>query len=59
MPLTHGRLGRLYEKMDQPQKARAAYERFIEAWDDADPALQDRVNTAHRRVKELAGETAE
>jgi tetratricopeptide (TPR) repeat protein len=49
-PVAHERLGRLYEQMDEPKKARAAYQRFIEAWKNADPALQDRVQAARQRL---------
>jgi len=53
IPLAHERLGRLYEKMGRPEKARAAYDRFVDAWDDADPELQDRVETARERLEVL------
>ena len=53
IPLAHERLGWLYEKMGRPEKARAAYERFVDAWDDADPELQPRVERARRRLETL------
>jgi tetratricopeptide (TPR) repeat protein len=52
-PVAHERLGRLYEKMGRPDDARAAYERFVEAWKDADQELQDRVTEAKERVEAL------
>lgn len=60
VPLAHERLGRLYEKMGKPKKARVAYQRFIEVWKDADPQLQGRVETARERLDALRTEqTAE
>jgi tetratricopeptide (TPR) repeat protein len=59
-PLAHERLGRLYEQMDRPGKAQAAYRRFLAAWDGADPELQDWVDDARERVRALeTGETDE
>jgi hypothetical protein len=43
----------LYEEMGKPEKAVAAYERFIDAWEDADPGLQNRVETARERLVAL------
>jgi len=57
-PVAHERLGRLYEEMGRPQEAAEAYERFIEAWKDADPVLQDRVTKARKRLDALGGEEA-
>ncbi len=53
-PEADERLGRLYEEMGKPEKAQAAYERFVTAWSDANPALQDRVETARKRIGALA-----
>jgi serine/threonine-protein kinase len=53
IPLAHERLGRLYEKMGRPEKARAAYDRFVDAWDDADPELQPRVERARNRIETI------
>ena len=53
IPLAHERLGRLYEKMGRPEKARAAYDRFVESWEDADPKLQPRVEKARKRIEAL------
>jgi tetratricopeptide (TPR) repeat protein/TolB-like protein len=52
-PVAHERLGQLYEKMGRPEKAAAAYERFVAGWKKADPELQDRVAKARRRVEAL------
>lgn len=52
-PIAHERLGRLHEQMGQSEKAQAAYKRFIEAWKDADPELQDRVTEARKQLQAL------
>ena len=52
-PLAHERLGQLYEQMGRPEDARAAYRRFIAAWERADPALRPRVEEARRRLQVL------
>lgn len=52
-PVAHERLGRLYEEMDRPEDAAAAYRRFTAAWVDADPPLQERVEAARARLEEL------
>jgi tetratricopeptide (TPR) repeat protein len=57
-PVAHERLGQLYEQMGKPEKAAAAYERFIAAWEDADPELQPRVEKARQRLDALQNETA-
>ena len=54
-PVAHERLGRLYQKTGRPEKAVAAYRRFVDAWNDADPELQDRVATARKRLTALGG----
>lgn len=54
--LAHERLGQLYEQMGNPEKATAAYERFVDAWNDADPVLQDRVEKARGRIQALRNE---
>lgn len=53
LPVAHERLGQLYEEMGEPEEAAAAYRRFIAAWEDADPELQDRVEAARERLREL------
>ncbi|MEF8797247.1 MAG: serine/threonine-protein kinase [Salinivenus sp.] len=54
-PVAHERLGRLYQKTGRPEKAVAAYRRFVDAWNDADPELQDRVAAARKRLTALGG----
>jgi len=49
-------MGMLYEKMGQSEKAAAAYERFAEAWEEADAALQPRVKKTRRRIDVLTGQ---
>ncbi len=53
-PVAHERLGWLYEEMGKPKKAKAAYRRFIQAWGKADATLQERVQAARERLKELS-----
>ncbi len=57
-PVAHERLGQLYETMDRPADAAAAYERFVAAWEQADPELQDRVEAAQQRLDALRAEVA-
>jgi len=52
-PVAHQRLGRLYEEMGRPEEAAVEYRRFVEAWEDADPALQPRVEAARERIEQL------
>lgn len=52
-PVAHERLGRLYERMNRPEKAATAYERFIESWNDADEGLEDRVKAAQQRLQQV------
>ena len=56
-PVAHQRMGRLYEEMDRPEEAAAAYRRFISAWEDADEELQPRVEEARERLQEVSAET--
>ncbi|NGP78187.1 tetratricopeptide repeat protein, partial [Balneolaceae bacterium YR4-1] len=53
-PISHERLGMLYEDMNKPEKAAEAYRRFIVAWKDADPELQDMVMEARQRLQKLS-----
>ena len=55
-PVAHERLGQLYEEMGRPEDAAAAYRRFVAAWEDADPELQDRVVRARERLQALTGQ---
>lgn len=54
-PAVQERLGQLYEEMERPEEAAAAYRRFVAAWEDADEVLQERVVVARKRLKELTG----
>jgi tetratricopeptide (TPR) repeat protein len=58
-PVAHERLGPLYEEMGKPRKAAAAYERFVEAWEEADLGLQHRVETAQQRRRALTDALAD
>ena len=53
LPIAHERLGRLYEEMGRLEKGREAYRRFVEAWKNADPELQPRVEKARQRLRAL------
>jgi tetratricopeptide (TPR) repeat protein len=47
------RLGQVYERMGEREKARDTYELFVTAWRDADPALQPRVEAARQALYRL------
>jgi tetratricopeptide (TPR) repeat protein len=47
------RLGELYEKRGDTQKASEHYHRFIQLWHSADPALQPRVTAARVRLQQI------
>ena len=47
------RLGELYEAKGDRVKAREYYQRFIDRWRKADPALQARVSAAKDRLNAL------
>jgi len=57
---THG-LGHaeVLEKLGRPEEAIQAYERVLELWKDADPALQPMVEEARQRRNRLAEKTAD
>jgi tetratricopeptide (TPR) repeat protein len=42
-PLAHYHLAQAYERKGEPQRARAAYERFLHAWEQADPDIPELV----------------
>lgn len=56
VPRAMFRLGALYEKKGERQKARDRYAGFVDLWQGADPALQPAVLAARERLKSLAGE---
>ncbi len=45
-PLSYHSLGRVYERLGEPEKARDAYEYFISSWDQADADMQPWVQEA-------------
>jgi len=47
------RLGELYERKNEPQRAWAAYTKFIELWRNADPELQPKVAEVKSRLVAL------
>lgn len=47
------RMGQAYEAVGDLEAAAAAYARFTEAWADADPELQPRVEAARQRIEEI------
>ena len=49
-------LARAYEALGEPERAVAAYAEFVEAWADADPELQPRVEAARTRMEEIVRE---
>jgi class 3 adenylate cyclase/tetratricopeptide (TPR) repeat protein len=51
--LVADRLGQAYEAGGEREKAREAYELFVAAWENADPALQPRVQTARQALHRL------
>jgi hypothetical protein len=55
-PLGAYQLGKVYEALDDPVKAREMYAFVVEYWRDADPALQPIVREAHRRALTLERE---
>ncbi len=51
---TYERLGSLYEQRGDTQKAAAYYGKLIDLWEDADPELQPRVESARRAIQALS-----
>jgi serine/threonine-protein kinase len=52
-PLAQRELGKVYEALGEYDKAREAYEYFVEYWADADPELQPMVEEAREAVARL------
>jgi len=50
------RLAGLYELRGESDKAAHYYKRFVELWENADPALQPRVDAARRALERLTAE---
>ncbi len=57
-PLAYLALGRALEDSGDPAGAAEAYADFIRLWQDADPELQPRVETARRALERLSAENA-
>jgi tetratricopeptide (TPR) repeat protein len=58
-PMAHLRLGRLYEELEEWEKARTSYELFATAWADPDPELRplrDEAVAAARRLRSVIRE---
>jgi class 3 adenylate cyclase/tetratricopeptide (TPR) repeat protein len=53
-PMADRRLGDLYLEMEELDKARESYERFLMAWRDADPAARPLVARTQQTVTSLA-----
>jgi predicted RNA polymerase sigma factor len=51
--------GALLQQLGRTQEAITQYQRFIDAWDRADPGLQPLVERARRTVAALRGEVEE
>jgi tetratricopeptide (TPR) repeat protein len=56
LPLAHERLGSLYLEVGDTVAAARHLAEFIELWQDADPELQPRVESARRLLAQLAAE---
>lgn len=56
--LSYERLGGIYDRAGDLEKAAQYYARFIELWSDADPQLQPRVDAARARLEEILAERA-
>jgi hypothetical protein len=52
-PLAYRELGKLYVEVEEPEKAREAYEGFVTAWKDADPELRPMVIEARQALAGL------
>lgn len=57
LPAIYERLAGLYQLHGEVDQARRYYARFIELWKDADPDLQDRVESARRALGALSETT--
>jgi len=48
-------LGKIYEQLEEHDKALESYEYFVEYWNDADPELQPIVEEARQAIIRLQG----
>ena len=55
-PSAHESLGRLYDEKGDLDNAALHYAQFVDLWEDADPALQPRVEAARARLQEIVRE---
>ena len=53
----HKRLGELYERRGDRDRARAHYARFVELWRECDPELRPAVDEVKQRLLQLGGES--
>ena len=58
LPVTHRRLGELYDAAGNAAKAAQHYESFIELWSEADPELRPQVEAARQALQRLGAERA-
>ena len=49
-PIAWERLGPIYEELGEREKAREPYEKFLVAWEDAEPSGWPRVERARQRL---------
>jgi len=52
----HESLGRLYDERGDLENAALHYAQFVDLWEDADPELQPRVESARARLEEIVRE---
>jgi tetratricopeptide (TPR) repeat protein len=52
-PLSQRQLGKIYEQLEEIDKALESYEYFVEYWQDADPELQPMVEEARQAIIRL------
>jgi tetratricopeptide (TPR) repeat protein len=55
MPLAQKKLGKIYEQLEEYDKAIESYEYFVEYWQDADSELQPMVEEARQAIIRLKG----
>ncbi|CAN5160254.1 hypothetical protein BH18GEM1_BH18GEM1_13170 [soil metagenome] len=53
-PIAWEHLGPIYEELGEPEKARESYEKFLVAWQDAEPAMRPRVERVRQRLAGIA-----